>query len=171
MRSYLLAQAADAINNSEQSGWRLGGLAAVWAVIQGKFAGFAVSDALVWMSLLWFADFFLGSLVALRDSWIGGPNRWAPSRVAKSVAKWSAWFVALALTHAVRQQGFGPISTCVEAAILLSEATSVIRNAGILTGRPWVSKFASGLERLEQAAADRAEEALDKIGANGRANQ
>ena len=171
MREYILAQASDAVNNSDQSGWRLGALAAVWAVVQTKFQGFAVSDALVWMSLLWAADFALGSMVALRDSWTGGLNRWAPSRVAKSVAKWSAWFVVLALTHAVRQQGFGPISTCVEAAILLSEATSVIRNAGILTGRPWVSRFASGLERLEQAAADRAEEALDKIGANERASQ
>lgn len=170
MKGYLFAQVADAINNSDQSGWKLGALAALWGVVQSNFVGFGVSQALVWMSLLWGADFVLGSMVALRDSWIGGPNRWAPSRVGKSVAKWTAWFVVLALTHAVRQHGFGAISTCVEAAILLSEATSVIRNAGILTGRPWVSKFASGLERLEQAAADRAEEALDKIGANGRAD-
>ena len=171
MREYILGQTSDAVNTSDPSGWRLGALAAGRAVVQTKFQGFAVSDALVWMSLLWAADFALGSMVALRDSWTGGLNRWAPSRVAKSVAKWSAWFVVLALTHAVRQQGFGPISTCVEAAILLSEATSVIRNAGILTGRPWVSRFASGLERLEQAAADRAEEALDRIGANERASQ
>ena len=137
-------------------------VAAFWAQIQGRYVGFLESTPLFIVFVLWAADFSLGSLIALRNSYraISGnatpeelAGRWCPSRVAWAVGRFASWFILLASTHAIRQAGAtaSAISTAVESAVALSEASSLIRNYGVLVGAPWASAFA----RVADAAAAR----------------
>lgn len=151
MRSYLLAH----VNNVTRAApWLLAILATFYGILQTRLDGFAEYTPLYVQSVLWTADFVLGSLVALRNSvryyrGIATPeeaaNLWSPRLVAWSVCRWAAWMALYVVTFTLRREAGmagACIATTIESATWLAEGTSCLRNYGILTGAAFATAFA-----------------------------
>ena len=170
MHKYLMGHLAAASEGGRDNGWLLALLAAIWNEAQQRYSGFFMSDPVWLVTACWAVDFLLGTILALRDSWRGGPNRWSPACCARSLGKWLLWMTVLFVTFNLRKAGgfgFGPFASLLESAIVLSEVTSAIRNAGKLNGARWLERFAAAGEHGVERIAERVEATMGEPHPNG----
>lgn len=130
-----------------------------WAWVTEHWAGFWWSSPVVWVSIFWLLDLVLGSSRALYDGWSHpeDPTRgFRPRRCARSTLKLCAWLAVLMVAWGMRDSHMvGGIlaASCLEAGVLLTEASSVLRHLGELTGAPFLRFYATKFER--QAGAEK----------------
>lgn len=129
--------------------------AAIWHELHAHFGVFWATSPLVWLCLLWGLDFLLGSYRALRA------GEWSARRALLSAVKLATWACVLSVGHALRQShlfGGGVAASGIDAVVLLSEASSVLLNAGEVLGNQDLSRlgraFGRGSHRAAKKAAD-----------------
>lgn len=118
-----------------------------WGWMRLHWSGFWWSSPVVWISIFWAADWLLGSYRALTA------GTFRPRRAAASVGKLMAWLAVLMVAWGLRDStmlGGGLAASCLEAGVLLAEASSVLYHLGELTGSPvlrfYAAKFRSQSE-------------------------
>lgn len=123
------------------------GLAPILDALQAHWSGFPLSSPVVWAVAFWAGDWVAGSLVALRA------KQWRARRGLYSVVKLLIWIAALAVAYGLRDSGApgcGLAAGAIEAAVLLTEGSSVLRNLALLSdneaARRVLSVYADTLE-------------------------
>lgn len=117
-------------------------VAPAWQWVRMHWAGFWWSSPVVWIGVFWGLDWITGSINAIRDglSHPEDPRRgWRVARAAWSVGKLLLWLCVLAVAWGLRDSGIwggGLCASCLEAGVLLTEASSVIRNCARLSDSP-----------------------------------
>lgn len=87
-------------------------------------------------------------------------NVWQAQKVARSLGRILMWMILISLTYSMRLSevvGFGAFATFLEAAIVLAEVTSAIRNIGKLQWASWLERYARAAEQGRDNLAYRAE--------------
>lgn len=161
--------------------WAFAFLSAIWSQICLRFEGFLAYAPLFVIFVLWAANFVVGSMVAVRNSWRtwkGYATKkerkdcWSFDKCVNGIARFIAWGMLHAGTFVIRAQGLGVISGFVEFAASLAEGSKLLRNCGILTGAGWAVAFAdvaeTAADRLPLVAQVRLDEALPEPQMNGR---
>lgn len=128
-------------------------LAPAWAWITAHWGGFWWSSPVVWICIFWLLDLCLGSARALHDGWTHpqDPTRgWRARRAAGSVGKLCMWLLVLMVAWGFRDSGImgGKLAAaCLEAGVILTEASSVLYHLGEITGAPFLRFYATKFRR------------------------
>lgn len=126
--------------------WTLSGVTAwIWATWGIHLHEFAVSPLFFCVTMLWAADWVLGSTLAWRD------RRYNPRRGTHSIVKLLIWWMALGASWAFRMDGIpldDMVPYLVGATICWTEFVSILRNGSKLLGKHggFLSRLADNLE-------------------------
>lgn len=126
--------------------WTLSGLTAwVWSVWGIHIKDFALSPIFFCVTMLWAADWILGSSLAWRD------RRYNPRRGTHSIVKLLIWWIALGASWTFRLDGVpldDMVPYLVGATICWTEFVSILRNGAKLLGKHggFLSRLADNLE-------------------------
>lgn len=132
----------------------------VWGFLWSKLDGFAFSNTVFWVTLFWGLDLILGSWLAWRE------HRFSPSRATRSILKWLLWVVVLVVAWGIRDLGFWGsvfVAKVIEGAVILAEATSVLRNAASLSDNPRAKKLMNRFADVADKKLDELEQRLSKV--------
>jgi len=116
--------------------------APILAGLQAWLFPFWHSQVFVVLTLFWGLDWLLGGLVAWRA------DEWNAKRAFWSIWKLLTWHCGLLVAFALRWSGVmggGLAAGIVEAAIIMTEGASVLRNLGLLWPNSPVGKVLSGV--------------------------
>jgi len=108
-----------------------------WQHLRLHWAGFLPSSAVFWLCVFWAADWATGSALAVRE------GRFEPRRARLSVWKLLTWLAVLGIAWGLRDSkvlGTTWAGACLEAGVLLTEASSVVRNLALLSSSERVRK-------------------------------
>ena len=120
-----------------------------WAWVTEHWGGFWWSSPVVWICLFWSFDWLLGSGRALHEGWAhpGDPTKgFRARRAAASVGKLLVWLLVLMVAWGLRDSrmlGGTLAAACLEAGVLLTEASSVLYHLGEITGAPFLRFYAT----------------------------
>lgn len=141
MHLYLAQQAQEAAEPSRSP------IVLAFAALQKHFQLFPGSSPVFWVTIFWCLDWILGSWLAIRR------RNWSPKRATYSIAKWLLWMFALAVAWGFRDANFlgaSYLAAVMEAAIIMAEGSSVLRNAAELSDNKLAKRllgvFATAIE-------------------------